>query len=141
MTAAVIGPVGAALIALGAFEASHVYFGWPAHSFLGSIFDRGSQARVVDPGPAILADVTPRQRFAPAQADGLVDAGYRGQHRGGHGSRNTCPPGTEWNSADGICYGQPYTVQRPRPRGEGWVPYHNGPLDNGWVRRKCIANC
>lgn len=91
----------------------------------------------------------------PPQHRGAPPSGYQqgGQQRGpqhggqAHGGQrgtgNTCPPhAPNYNAQTRTCTGAPYTVDNGPPDNRpGWTAYNNGPLDNGYRRRDCIANC
>jgi len=75
---------------------------------------------------------------------GYQDAGWRHRHRGvGEDPYYARRPYDQYGGGHErrIYQGQPYVVHLPPPPGGDWVPYDRGPLDSGWVRSRCIANC
>jgi hypothetical protein len=61
------------------------------------------------------------------------------RHDGGGSARQACPRGTR-PAGNGTCLGRPYAVEAPPPSPTA-RRYYNSDLDNGWVERRCIANC
>lgn len=97
----------------------------------------------------IIHQPPPAVRPPPAVVPGAVEVaghqerrhGHSGHRQGGHTPSHTCPSGTRYDAQARLCKSPPYTVERPRPSGDGWTRYNHGPLESGWVRQKCVANC
>lgn len=91
------------------------------------------------------AQAEPDEPYVPTvnMIGGYRDAGWRQGHDYGNrdGNRGYDRHGNGGNGRRNILRGEPYVVPLPPPAGGGWQPYYNGPLDNGWVRHNCIANC